>query len=32
MLDGSLKSTVLEDMAPFLSKDELASNMFIPLV
>ena len=32
MEDGSLKSAALEDMAPLLSKDELASTMFIPLV
>lgn len=32
MDDGSLKSAALEEMAPFLPKDELMSNMFIPLV
>lgn len=31
MEDGSLKSAALEDLAPFLPKDELLSNMFIPL-
>lgn len=31
MPDGSLQSGALEDMAPFLPKDELLSNMFIPL-
>lgn len=30
--DGTLVSAPLEDLAPFLSKDELASNMLIPLV
>lgn len=29
--DGTLVSAPLEDLAPFLSKDELKSNMFIPL-
>ena len=30
--DGTLVSPPLEDMAPFLSKEELKENMFIPLV
>lgn len=30
--DGSLFSPPLEDMAPFLSRDELKRNMYIPLV
>ena len=30
--DGSLVSRPLEDMYPFLSKEELKENMFIPLV
>jgi acetolactate synthase-1/2/3 large subunit len=30
--DGSLVSAPLEDMAPFLSKEELEKNMFIPLM
>lgn len=29
--DGSLYSPPLEDMAPFLSRDELKNNMYIPL-
>ena len=28
--DGTLATPALEDMAPFLSREELASNMFIP--
>ncbi|MCI6675369.1 MAG: thiamine pyrophosphate-binding protein [Clostridiales bacterium] len=30
--DGTLVSAPLEDLAPFLSKEELKQNMFIPLV
>lgn len=30
--DGSLCSAPLEDLAPFLSREELESNMYIPLV
>ena len=30
--DGSLFSPPLEDLAPFLDRDELKSNMFIPMV
>lgn len=30
--DGSLYSPPLEDLAPFLSRDELKSNMYIPTV
>lgn len=30
--DGTLVSAPLEDLAPFLSKEELKKNMFIPLV
>lgn len=30
--DGKMVSAPLEDMAPFISKEELAHNMFIPLV
>ena len=30
--DGRMVSAPLEDMAPFLSREELESNMFIPLV
>ncbi len=30
--DGTLISAPLEDLAPFLSKEELEKNMFIPLV
>lgn len=30
--DGSLISPPLEDMAPFLSRDELAENMYIPML
>lgn len=30
--DGTLVSAPLEDLAPFLSKEELKENMFIPLV
>ncbi len=29
--DGTMVSAPLEDMAPFLSREELASNMYIPL-
>jgi len=29
--DGRMVSPALEDMAPFLSREELKSNMFIPL-
>jgi acetolactate synthase-1/2/3 large subunit len=29
---GKMISSPLEDMAPFLSREELASNMFVPLV
>ncbi len=29
--DGSLATSALEDMAPFLSREELAQNMLIPL-
>ena len=32
LADGSLFSPPLEDMAPFLSREELAENMIIPLV
>lgn len=30
--DGSLVSPPLEDLAPFLSREELAENMFIPMI
>ena len=30
--DGSLFSPPLEDLAPFLPREELKRNMFIPLV
>ena len=30
--DGRLVSPPLEDLAPFLPREELAANMFIPLV
>ena len=30
--DGSLVSPPLEDLAPFLPREELKSNMFIPLI
>lgn len=30
--DGSLVSPPLEDLAPFLSRDELRKNMFIPMI
>ncbi len=30
--DGSMVSSPLEDLAPFLSRDELADNMLIPMV
>ena len=30
--DGTLVSPPLEDLAPFLSREELESNMFIPLI
>jgi acetolactate synthase-1/2/3 large subunit len=30
--DGRMESAPLEDLAPFLDRDELASNMFIPLI
>ena len=30
--DGQLFSSPLEDMAPFLPREELARNMYIPLV
>jgi acetolactate synthase-1/2/3 large subunit len=30
--DGSLVTSALEDLAPFLSREELADNMLIPLV
>jgi acetolactate synthase-1/2/3 large subunit len=30
--DGSMVSSPLEDLAPFLSRDELADNMLIPIV
>ncbi|AEE16247.1 thiamine pyrophosphate-binding protein [Treponema brennaborense] len=32
LADGSLFSPPLEDMSPFLSRSELAENMYIPLV
>lgn len=32
LADGSLVSAPLEDLAPFLSKEELEKNMFIPLI
>ena len=32
MEDGSLVSPPLEDLAPFLPREELAKNMFIPLI
>jgi acetolactate synthase-1/2/3 large subunit len=32
LANGEIVSTPLEDMAPFLSRDELRENMFIPLV
>ena len=30
--DGTLVSPPLEDLAPFLDRDELAQNMYIPLI
>lgn len=30
--DGSLVSPPLEDLAPFLDREELKKNMFIPLI
>ena len=30
--NGQMASAPLEDMAPFLSEDELKENMFIPLI
>jgi acetolactate synthase-1/2/3 large subunit len=30
--DGSMVSSPLEDLAPFLSRDELADNMLIPMI
>ena len=30
--DGTLVSPPLEDLAPFLSREELEKNMFIPLM
>jgi acetolactate synthase-1/2/3 large subunit len=30
--DGTMVTSSLEDMAPFLSREELASNMLIPLI
>ena len=30
--DGRLTSPPLEDLAPFLPREELAANMYIPLV
>jgi len=30
--DGRMVSSPLEDLAPFLDRDELASNMLVPLV
>jgi acetolactate synthase-1/2/3 large subunit len=30
--DGRMVSSPLEDLAPFLSREELAANMLIPLV
>jgi acetolactate synthase-1/2/3 large subunit len=30
--DGRMESAPLEDLAPFLDRDELAANMFIPLI
>jgi acetolactate synthase-1/2/3 large subunit len=32
LADGTMATSSLEDMAPFLSREELASNMLIPLV
>ena len=32
LANGQLFSPPLEDMAPFLSREELAQNMYIPLV
>ena len=32
LLDGTLVSPPLEDLAPFLSREELAKNMYIPLI
>ena len=32
MDDGSMKSTPLEDMFPFLSRDEFENNMIIPIL
>jgi acetolactate synthase-1/2/3 large subunit len=32
LADGRMVSSPLEDMAPFLSRDELRENMLIPLV
>ena len=31
LADGTMVSAPLEDMSPFLSREELADNMFIPL-
>ena len=30
--DGSLVSPPLEDLAPFISREELAENMYIPMM
>lgn len=32
LADGTMVSSPLEDLAPFLSREELAENMLIPLV
>ena len=32
LADGTLVSPPLEDLAPFLPREELARNMFIPLI
>ena len=32
LADGSLFSPPLEDLAPFLPREELAKNMFIPMM
>lgn len=32
LADGNIVSSPLEDLAPFLSRDELKANMYIPLV
>ena len=32
LADGSLFSPPLEDLAPFLSREELAENMYIPMI